>query len=253
MRIKRYVSKNSVNTCPPISEYKIINASKFSAVMMPFRNYFPQLGNQSPNLNNLGPTLLQIPWIPQSLEPNLRTYALIGNITVRENCRWADQVTLHSKISPKSWPLAIKSPAQSLDYHANSYHIHLNTLGFHGCGKEISQICPCPFCPINTSFSGTRSPSCHSTARNPLSWWRHCLRTPRTSARVSSPNPPSLRSSSLWRNGHQLRRSSGQSTILLPFALLLYSYSSAIPFTEYPFFLFVLSSSKLFRIWPIRS
>ena len=63
------------------------------------------------------------------------------------------------------WPLSVKSPAQSLDYRANSYHIHLNTLGFHGYGEEISQICPCPFCPINSSFSGTPSPSHHSTAQ----------------------------------------------------------------------------------------
>ena len=53
---------------------------------------------------------------------------------------------------------------QSLDYRANSYHIHLSTLGFHGCGEEISQICPCPFCPINTPFFGTPSPPCHSIA-----------------------------------------------------------------------------------------
>jgi len=176
---------------------------------------------------------------------------LIGNITIRENCRWADQAILHSKISLKSWPHAIKSSAQSLDYRANSYHIHLNTLGFHGCGKEISQICPCLFCPINTSFSGT-PPSCHSTAPNPISWWRHYPRTPRTSARASFTNPPSLRSSFSQRNGQQLRRSWGQSTIFFLFTLLLYSYSSAIPFTKYPFFLFVLSSSKTFRIWLIR-
>jgi len=37
-------------------------------------------------------------------------------------------------------------------------------------------------------------------------------------------------------------------------ALLLYSCSSAIPFTEYSyFFLFFLVSSITFRIWPIRS
>jgi len=115
---------------------------------------------------------------------------LIGNITVRENCRWTDQAILHSKISS---PLAVNSPAQSLNCHANSYHIHLNTLGFHGCGKEISQICPYPFCPINTSFSGTPSPSCHSTTPYPLSWRRHRLRTLRTSTRISSNNPQSLR------------------------------------------------------------
>ena len=126
---------------------------------------------------------------------------------------------------------------ESLDYRANSYHIHLNTLRFHGCGKEISQICPCPFCPINTSFSGT-PPSYHSTAQNPLFWRWHCPRVPRTSARASFTNPPSLQSSSSQRNGHQLRRSWGESTIFFLFALLLYSYSSAIPFTEYPFFSF---------------
>ena len=78
--------KNGVNKCPPIADYKIINAPKFSAVMTPFRNYFSQFGNQPPNLNNLGPILLQIPRISQPLEPNLPTYALIGNITIRENC-----------------------------------------------------------------------------------------------------------------------------------------------------------------------
>jgi len=37
--LSRYVSKNGVNTCPPISEYKIINAPKFSLVMMSFHSY----------------------------------------------------------------------------------------------------------------------------------------------------------------------------------------------------------------------
>ena len=115
------------------------------------------------------------------------------------NSRWTDQEIPHSEISPKSWPPAIKSSAQSLDYRANSYHIHLSTLGFHGCGKEISQICPCLFCPINTSFSGTPSPSCHSIAQKPLSWRRHHPRTPRTSSKAFFTNLPSLRSSSLAR------------------------------------------------------
>ena len=39
IRAQRYVSKNGVNTCPPILEYKIINAPKFSSAMMSFRNY----------------------------------------------------------------------------------------------------------------------------------------------------------------------------------------------------------------------
>ena len=191
---------------------------------MPFRNYFSQFGNSLPDLINLSPILLQIPRISQPLKPNLPTYALIGNITVRENCRWTDQAILHSKISSKLWPLAVKSPAQSLDYRANSYHIHLNTLGFHGCSKEISQICPCPFCPINTSFSATLSPSCYSTASSPLSRRRHCLRTPRTPARASPTNLPSLQSpSSSGRNGHQLHRSWGQ-----PIILLLYFYCTPV-------------------------
>jgi len=45
----------------------------------------------------------------------------------------------------KSWLLAVKSPVQSLDYRANSYHIHLNNLEFHGYGKEISQKYPYSF------------------------------------------------------------------------------------------------------------
>ena len=73
---------------------------------------------------------------------------------------------------------------QSLDPRANSYHIHLNTLGFHGCGKEISQICPFPFCPINTSFSGTPSPS-----QNLLSWRRHHPGTPGTSSKAFFTTP----------------------------------------------------------------
>jgi len=51
---------------------------------------------------------------------------------------------------------------QSLDYCANSYHIHLNNLKFYGYGKEISQKYPCSLQPINTSFLSTRSPTCHS-------------------------------------------------------------------------------------------
>ena len=43
----------------------------------------------------------------------------------------------------------------------NSYHIHLNTLKFHGYGKEISQKYPCSLYPINTSFLSTLSSPCH--------------------------------------------------------------------------------------------
>ena len=87
------------------------------------------------------------------------------------------------------WPLPVKSSAQSLDYRANSYHIHLSTLGFHGYGEEISQIYPCPFCPTNSSFSSTPSPSHHSTASTLLFWWRCCLRAPRTPTRTPFNNP----------------------------------------------------------------
>ena len=70
----------------------------------------------------------------------------------------------------------------------NSYHIHLSILGFHGYGEEISQICHCPFCPINSSFSGTPFPSHHSTAPTLLFWRQHCSRTPGILARTSSNN-----------------------------------------------------------------
>jgi len=92
-------------------------------------------------------------------------------------------------------PRIVKSPAQSLDYNANSYHIYLNTLGFYGCGKEISQIYPCPPCPINTSFSGTLLPPYHSTASYPPFWWRHCSRNSRTPFK-DLPRQPSRSSSS---------------------------------------------------------
>ena len=232
MRIKRYVSKNGVNTCPPILEYKIINAPKFSALMTPFRNYFPQLGNQSPNLKNLGPILLQIPRISQPLSQTSPLYAPIGNITIRENCRWTDQAILYSEISPKSWPLAVKSPAQSLDYRANSYHIHLNTLRFHGCGKEISQICPCPFCFINTSFSGTPSPSYHSTAQNLLFWRRHCLRAPSSLLHQSSKSSI-LFLAKKWPSTSSFLRSVYHAFSFRTFAVLLFICDS---FYWVPFF-----------------
>ena len=176
----------------------------------------------------------------------------IGNITIRGNCRWTDQEIPHSEISPKSWPLAVKSLAQSLDYRANSYHIYLNTLGFHRCGKEISEICPCPFCPINTSFSGT-PPSCHSTAQNPLSRRRHHPRTPRTSTKAFFTNFSSLRSSSRKKMAINFTVPEVSS---LPFfsTPLPYSCSSTISFIEYSFFLFCsFFYPQTFRIWPIRS
>jgi hypothetical protein len=54
------------------------------------------------------------------------------------------------------------SPPQSLDYHANSYHIHQNNLEFCGYDKEKSQKYPCSSQPINTSFLSTHLLPCHS-------------------------------------------------------------------------------------------
>jgi len=68
----------------------------------------------------------------------------------------------------------------------NSYHIHLNTFGFHRYGKEISQNCPCSLHPINTTFLGTLRSSCHPASSIPPSWRWHCSRNSRTPARISS-------------------------------------------------------------------
>jgi hypothetical protein len=60
------VPKNGVNTCPPISEYEIIDAPKFSAVMMPFSAInAPNLVTDNFNMNNSDSILLQIPQNPQ--------------------------------------------------------------------------------------------------------------------------------------------------------------------------------------------
>jgi len=150
------------------------------------------------------------------------------------------------------WPLPVKSPAQSLDYRANSYHIYLSILGFHGYGEEISQICPCPFYPINSSFSGNPSPSNHSTAPTLLFLRRRCSRAPRTPTKTFLHQPQSPRSSSLQGNGHQLHCFWGQ-FITLPFVFSPYSCSSAIYFTEHPSFPFVfLFYPKTIRIFPTK-
>jgi len=133
------------------------------------------------------------------------------------------------------WPLPVKSSAQSLDYRANSYHIQLNTLGFHGHGEEIIQICPYPFCPINSSFSGTPSPSHHPTAPTPLCWRQRCSRAPRTPTKAFLHQPQSLRTFSSRGDGHQLCCSRGQ-FISLPLVLLPYLCSSAIYFTKHSSF-----------------
>jgi len=104
--------------------------------------------------------------------------------------------------------------------------------------QKISQICPCPFCPINTSFSGTPSPSHHSTAPTLLSWQQRCSIAPRTTARSSSNNPQDF---------DLLPRGAMAVNFVIPevslpsffFVLLLYFGPSTIPFTEYsPFFSF---------------
>ena len=130
------------------------------------------------------------------------------------------------------WPLPVKSPAQSLDYRANSYHIHLSTLELHGYGKEISQICPCPFCPINSSLSGTPSPSHHSTAPASISLAAAPFEDSKKSSKNSLHQPQSPRSSSSRGDGHQLCCSRGQ-FITLPLVLLPYPWSSVIYFTEH--------------------
>ena len=184
-----HVSKNGVNTCPPVSEYEILNAPKFSALMTPFRNKSSQFGIRPLKLNNSSPILPQIPRIPQP--PRLDISTLFAH---RQYYRWR-KLPMDRPGNPaqwnisRSWPLPVKSPAQSLDYRANSYHIYLSTLGFHGCDKEINQICPCPFCPINTSFSGTPSPSHHSRTPTLLFWRQHCSIAPRTPTRTSFNNP----------------------------------------------------------------
>jgi len=61
-----HVPENGVNTCPPISEYEIIDAPKFSAIMMLFSAInAPNLVTDSLNLNNPDPILPQTPRSPQ--------------------------------------------------------------------------------------------------------------------------------------------------------------------------------------------
>ena len=60
-----HVPKNGVNTCPLISEYEIINAPKFSAVIMPLSAISaPNLVTDSLNLSNSDLILPQIPRNP---------------------------------------------------------------------------------------------------------------------------------------------------------------------------------------------
>ena len=52
----------------------------------------------------------------------------------------------------ESWLFTIRPTTQSLNYRANSYHIHVNNLNLHARGREISPQCPCSNQPINTSL-----------------------------------------------------------------------------------------------------
>ena len=168
--------------------------------------------------------------------------------------RIADEPTRRSrtvKYLPKSWPLAVKSPGQSLDYRANSYHIHLNTLGFHGYNEEISQNCPRSLCPINTSFFGTLPPSCHSASSNPPSWQRHCSRNSRTPARISSNDSWSPRRlppfGKKWQSASSSLRSIQHhlSSFYHTFNLL-HGYLHGIFSLSFPYFF----NLQTFRNWP---
>ena len=142
-------------------------------------------------------------------------------------------------------PLPIKSPTQSLDYRGNSDHIHLSILGFHGYGEEISQICPCPFRPINTSFLGTPSPSHHSTTCFPSGG------TVRELQELQQELPPTNHKFSIFFPARRWPSTSSSLRLAYcPFSVhLLYQSSSAIFLTESFFFLFFFSFPKISRIW----
>ena len=122
----------------------------------------------------------------------------------------------------------------------------MSILGYHGYSEQISQICPYMFCPINSSFSGTPSPSHHSRAPTLLFWWRHCSRAPRT---PTTPRSSIFSPARRWPSTSSFLRSA-----YCPFlVLLLYPCSSAIFLTE-SFFLFCSSfRSQKSRIWLTRS
>ena len=80
---------------PPISEYKIINAPKFSLVMTSFRNYFSQFGTISTRFSYTSPNYFTKSEQPQPDSPigssNFSTSqaespqnTFIGNISVRQ-------------------------------------------------------------------------------------------------------------------------------------------------------------------------
>ena len=112
---------------------------------------------------------------------------------------------------------------------------------------------PCPFCPINSSFSGTPSPSHHSTTPTLLSKWRRYSRSPRSPTKSLLHNSEAL--------DHPPRGKMAINFIVpeVSFSfLLLYFFShpcsSAIHFTEYfPFLsLFFPFTFKTIRICPTK-
>jgi len=137
--------------------------------------------------------------------------------------------------------LPIKSPAQSLDYRANSYHIHLSILGFHGYGEESNLPLPVlsyKYFLLGYSFSITSFYSPNSA---------FLVAALFESSKNSNKNflqlLPSFRSSPLRGDGHQLRRSWDQRT-----TLFLYFYCIPVhPQSSLPnpfFFLFSFRSQK---------
>ena len=159
----------------------------------------------------------------------------------------ADEPTRRScivKYLPKSRPLAVKSPAQSLDYRVNSCYIHLNTLEFHGYEKEISQKFPCSLYPINTSFIGTLSLPRHITSSKPISLAAALSKNPRTPA-----NLPQWCVFDLLHLGRKCPSTSSSlrsiyfhlSPVIVRLYLLQLYLLSVFP--SFPFFLFFQSSN----------
>jgi hypothetical protein len=115
----------------------------------------------------------------------------------------------------------------------------LEYLGFLGCGKEISQICPCPSCPINSSFLGTPFPLHHPAIQLYFSSGGALL------------NPQDLRQASFFVNsgvfqrppsrqdGRRFRRPRGQTFIssIVPFSCIPVHLRFTLPNIFLPLFL----------------
>ena len=131
----------------------------------------------------------------------------------------------------------------------NSLHIHLNTLGFHGYGEEISQNCPCSLYPINTSLALFL----HLVILHPQTHLPGSGVVRETQELQQGPPPTILWALDLFllsgRNGYQLRRPWGQFsitfllfTVLLIFCMVIYLVFSLFLFLVFPTF-------KPFRNW----